>query len=277
MHDVFLSYSHDDWEFAQNLAGSLWDAGIDVFFDAWETPPEQILGNNFISELLSALSRSKSVILCYGASTGSWVDVERRLARIKQREDRGFQVVELNIPTDYRVHRDNREIQKISESLLNRLSVTRELKRGKTKSVSRITKRPGDRSGMWGPRCDFYKVLNVPTGGLVILQRPGMSDPHFDHWEHLLGLIQWDSLKKEFTLKTIHHTAVRSTYDLSTGADTYDEETIEKVSVLDNVISFEVRRLRMSENVWTSDLDIQEDSIVSCFTYDISSGRIIEQ
>lgn len=152
VYDVFLSYAHDDWRFAQELAASFRDKGADVFFDVWESPPDEMSKNDFLSKLLTALSQSKSAVLCCGdpVAQTSWVEVERSLVTIRQREDGEFQVARLPVPAYSLLSRDSRALDEISEGLLSRLGIEGQLKQGDTTAVSKLLERPCETQSMWG-------------------------------------------------------------------------------------------------------------------------------
>ena len=82
---VFISYSHEDRDFAERLAIALHDAGEDVWWDQWELMP----GDSLISKIFEeGLARAKAfvVVLSPKSINSKWVREELNVATIRKIE-----------------------------------------------------------------------------------------------------------------------------------------------------------------------------------------------
>ena len=82
---VFISYSHEDRDFAERLANALHEAGEDVWWDQWELMP----GDSLIAKIFEeGLARSKAfiVVLSPQSIRSKWVREELDVATIRKIE-----------------------------------------------------------------------------------------------------------------------------------------------------------------------------------------------
>jgi len=82
---IFISYSHEDKDFADQLAHALHEAGEDVWWDQWEMMP----GDSLISKIFEeGLARAKAfiVILSPQSVRSKWVREELDVATIRKIE-----------------------------------------------------------------------------------------------------------------------------------------------------------------------------------------------
>jgi DNA-binding MarR family transcriptional regulator len=82
---VFISYSHEDKDFAEKLAHALHDAGEDVWWDQWEMMP----GDSLVAKIFEeGLARAKAfiVVLSPESVRSKWVREELDVATIRKIE-----------------------------------------------------------------------------------------------------------------------------------------------------------------------------------------------
>lgn len=74
-YDAFISYSHHNLEWAEQLAQKLSDNGFDIFFDKWSIP----IGKDIPLSIERALNRSNKIIAVISASSleSEWAFFER--------------------------------------------------------------------------------------------------------------------------------------------------------------------------------------------------------
>ena len=72
---AFLSYSHDDRDIAEQIAKSLRQSGIDVWFDKWEILPGDSLIQKIFEEGLSD-TNAFIVLLTENSIQSRWVQQE---------------------------------------------------------------------------------------------------------------------------------------------------------------------------------------------------------
>jgi thiamine kinase-like enzyme len=96
LFDVFLSYSEDDEEWAEDLAKRLKDEkSINVWFRKWKMIP----GRPEQKTIEEALERSKCYAICIGAEEASkWVDMELQAALRRQKNEDSFGVIAIYLP-----------------------------------------------------------------------------------------------------------------------------------------------------------------------------------
>jgi TIR domain len=95
--DVFLSHSHDDAEWVEQLAKSLEDQhSIKPWLDKWMLIP----GQSWQPTMARGLASAASCVVCLGASTpDGWFRKEIEKALNRQASDAEFRVVPLLLPT----------------------------------------------------------------------------------------------------------------------------------------------------------------------------------
>jgi len=96
LFDVFLSYSEEDEDWAEDLAKRLKDEkSINVWFRKWKMIP----GRPEQKTIEGALDQSKCYAICIGAEVASrWVDMERQVALRRQQNDASFRVIPIYLP-----------------------------------------------------------------------------------------------------------------------------------------------------------------------------------
>lgn len=94
--DAFLSHSHDDAEWVQQLAQRLEDeCGFRVWLDRWRLVP----GESWQQEMAIGLDRAKTCVVCVGSTTpAGWFRQEIERALDIQVKDSSFRVVPLLLP-----------------------------------------------------------------------------------------------------------------------------------------------------------------------------------
>src|ERR1041385_5664830 len=72
--DVFISYSHEDADQGRRLAKSLYQAGLEVFFDEWEIAPGDVIAHKLDEGIRGS---SAGVLICTRSPLSSeWVRAE---------------------------------------------------------------------------------------------------------------------------------------------------------------------------------------------------------
>ncbi|MBU1022747.1 toll/interleukin-1 receptor domain-containing protein, partial [bacterium] len=81
-YDIFITYSHHDFDIVEEIANYLSDAGIVVWFDKWHSIP-----GSSSSEIGEALSESSTIGVCIGADSSpvEQIDLEK-LSRDRQQD-----------------------------------------------------------------------------------------------------------------------------------------------------------------------------------------------
>jgi len=94
--DAFLSHSHDDAEWVEQLARQLEDeCGFRVWLDRWRLVP----GESWQQEMAMGLERAKTCVVCVGSATpAGWFRQEIERALDLQVQDSNFRVIPLLLP-----------------------------------------------------------------------------------------------------------------------------------------------------------------------------------
>ena len=94
--DVFLSHSHTDAEWVEELAKRLEDRGkLQVWLDVWELVP----GESFIQGMAHGLNKAKSCAVCISKQTPKgWFQEEIERALNRKTSDPSFRVIPLLLP-----------------------------------------------------------------------------------------------------------------------------------------------------------------------------------
>ncbi|NOZ83992.1 MAG: toll/interleukin-1 receptor domain-containing protein [Epsilonproteobacteria bacterium] len=103
--DVFLSHSHIDSEYTEDLAEMLEDkAGLSVWLDKWILVP----GEHWQQEMARGLEGASSCAVCIGSETPSgWFTEEIERALNRQAKDKSFRVIPVLLPNSQKVNVDN--------------------------------------------------------------------------------------------------------------------------------------------------------------------------
>lgn len=94
--DAFLSHSHDDAEWVQQIAQRLEDeCGFHVWLDRWRLVP----GESWQQEMAIGLDRAKTCVVCVGSTTpAGWFRQEIERALEIQSKESSFRVIPLLLP-----------------------------------------------------------------------------------------------------------------------------------------------------------------------------------
>lgn len=103
--DVFLSHSHLDSGYAEDLAKKLEDkAGLTVWLDKWILVP----GEHWQQEMARGLNGANSCAVCIGAETPSgWFKEEIERALNRQTKEKNFRVIPVLLPNSQKVNVDD--------------------------------------------------------------------------------------------------------------------------------------------------------------------------
>ncbi len=103
--DVFLSYSHIDSEFVEELAKKLEDdANLCVWLDKWVLIP----GEHWQQAMARGLHQAKSCAVCIGEQTPSgWFKEEIERALNRQTKDKSFRVIPVLLPHAQNINVDD--------------------------------------------------------------------------------------------------------------------------------------------------------------------------
>jgi hypothetical protein len=96
MYDVFLSYSHEEAEWVENLAKRLADdCAMEVWLDKWNLTP----GGSWQQEMAKGLDEAKTCAVCIGKKTPTgWFREEVERALDLQTRTPGFRVIPVLLP-----------------------------------------------------------------------------------------------------------------------------------------------------------------------------------
>jgi len=96
MYDVFLSYSHEEAEWVENLAKRLADdCAMEVWLDKWNLTP----GGSWQQEMAKGLDEAKTCAVCIGKKTTTgWFREEVERALDLQTRTPGFRVIPVLLP-----------------------------------------------------------------------------------------------------------------------------------------------------------------------------------
>jgi len=85
---VFISYSHKDRQFAENLANSLSSEGVSVWYDNWQIH----VGDSIVRKIQQGLSSSDFLIilLSNNSTESKWVEQELNASTIRNIESEGI-------------------------------------------------------------------------------------------------------------------------------------------------------------------------------------------
>jgi len=88
---VFISYSHKDRQFAQNLANSLTRDGVSVWYDDWRIH----VGDSIVRKIQQGLASSDFlvILLSRNSTDSKWVEQELNAATIRNIESQGVFVL----------------------------------------------------------------------------------------------------------------------------------------------------------------------------------------
>jgi hypothetical protein len=253
-YDLFVSYSHRDASAVLAIAEDIRARGNRVFLDAWGIPKEELAkgcsspGIAVLEHLVRAFSHSSAAVIFCGSGPGasSWVHTERILACIRKRRDPSFSYLEVHLdPPKHRQVRGG-QVSATSEYITSSLG----LEYGGRADVVLVAPALERDRFDWGRNIgvDFDLVWGTSTEEILVVQQNKHYGWHGDEKEDFIVRIYWDPGLSAFSVETIFSTRSSSSYDHSTGWDTYTDNKIETPNFADDRLTFSVKYLKEREN-----------------------------
>ena len=151
IYDAFISYSHDNEDIVEDIAGRLKEEeSLEIWLDKWRLIP----GDSWQQEMAHGLEKSRSCVVCIGSDKPSgWHKEEIQHAlSIKIGKDPTFRVIPLHLPgskSEYvenflsnRLWVDISDESKLDEGIYRIVCGIRGLQPGTYSSKKRITENP---------------------------------------------------------------------------------------------------------------------------------------